>query len=112
MSTTLEKQVLVRAHGLIKDREHWTRGVEARAGNGREVSYSSAKAKRFCAIGAIRRAAWEITGDETVAARVFAGIETWMLEEVLTGEREIWMFNDTRSHAEVVQLFEKALATV
>jgi hypothetical protein len=110
MSTTIERIVISRAYDLIKDRKGWTRHAEARAGNGREVEVCSPKAKRFCAIGALRRAAFDVTGSEETAERIGDGLERLITERFLGSGDTLPMVNDCEGHAAILAVFERAKA--
>jgi hypothetical protein len=53
-------KVLVRARALIADERHWCRGSYARSWRGIPVLARSVIAQRFCALGAVMRAAREL----------------------------------------------------
>ena len=59
MAVSLQKRILLKAADLLEDPRRWTRSVEARDASGRSVRWSSPKAVRFCAIGAIERVSAE-----------------------------------------------------
>ena len=58
MSKPLVHQIAERARGLIADPRKWTQYAIARTGNNRHCEPTDAKATRFCAYGAILRAAF------------------------------------------------------
>ena len=64
MTTTLQNQVLINARALITDRAHWTSGMLACAANGRPVHWHDPSAHRWCAVGAIYRAAFDLVGNQ------------------------------------------------
>jgi hypothetical protein len=51
------KQILEEAHAIVKDPKRWTQGALAEDSDGDLVSALSPEAVRFCALGAIQRAA-------------------------------------------------------
>ena len=59
MTATVQKQVLIKARALITDWAHWTSGMLACAANGRPVHWHDPSAHRWCAVGAIYRAAFD-----------------------------------------------------
>ena len=70
MSTSIQRLVLINARTLIADPQHWTRGTLARSREGGEVSWADRSAHRWCAMGAIYRAAIDLLGDANKAAAV------------------------------------------
>ena len=62
MSKSIERLVLERALTLLQ--AGFSQRTYARDKKGRKVDWSSGKAVKFCATGAIRRATWELTGEE------------------------------------------------
>jgi hypothetical protein len=70
MSKPLVQQVAARARGLIEDPRGWAQYAIARTGNNRHCEPTDAKAVRFCAYGAILRAAYDIAGDQDRAQRL------------------------------------------
>ena len=104
MALTLHHQVLRTARALIAEPTRWTRGVLGRAASGRPVMWHDGEACRWCALGAIHRAAYDLVGDkeraEAIAdeaiAACFAGNLSWI--------------NDNNGHATVLNLFDDALA--
>lgn len=78
---------------LIRDKENWTQHV-FKHGNS------------YCLVGAVHKAAggWNEVGVDTVVE---------VLRETLyrkTGERTIARYNDTHTHAEVLELLDTAIA--
>ena len=63
MTTTVQKQVLINARALIADPAHWTRGKIARTANGRKVEWHDQSATKWCAMGAMYRAAYDLVGE-------------------------------------------------
>ena len=73
MITTVQKQVLINARALIADPAHWTRGTIARTANGRKVEWHDQSATKWCAMGAMYRAAYDLVGDQKQAVRIGNG---------------------------------------
>src|SRR3954454_14440399 len=96
--------VLARARELIADERRWCRRSFARGWGGIPVSAKSTIAQRFCALGAIMRAAHEL-GMKAEDARTAL--------EWQTG-RAIQDWNDAPalSHAEVMAKFDAAIAAL
>jgi hypothetical protein len=70
MSKPLVLQVAERARGLIEDSRSWTQFAIARTGNNRHCEPTDAKAARFCAYGAILKAAYDTAGSDDQAQRL------------------------------------------
>ena len=62
MSKPLQHQIIARALEIVSDEEHWTRAGVARTADGRQCACFDPRAARFCAIGALNRAARELLG--------------------------------------------------
>ena len=109
MTTTVQKQVLINARALIADPAHWTRGELACTAEGQSVAWYDPSAARWCAQGAIYRAACDLVADQKEATRI--GNE---VAKSIYGRR--WHFvslaiiNDRQGHAAVLAAFDKALA--
>ena len=56
-------QVLKEARTIIADRQCRLRGLEPVTADGRECDPCGGEARRFCAVGALIHAAYELTGD-------------------------------------------------
>ena|SRR5438105_11596880 len=109
MTTTVQKQVLINARSLIADRAHWTSGKLACAANGRSVDWHDPRAHKWCAMGAIYRAAFDLVGNQKDAMRIGDELANnirprgWL-------PRGLPHINDTQGHAAVLAVFDKALA--
>ena len=101
MSLPLRKQVISRAYQLIEDPNHWTTFALARDASGAACLPGSEDAVRFCARGALYRAARDICPDRSAA--LFKAV-AWSLPWVA-------LVNDLRGHAAVLKHFKKALAS-
>src|SRR5947208_2783291 len=64
-----ERAIVKRARALIGDARRWTRLKFASDAQGESVDFSDPRAERFCAVGALERAAFEISGNREYAAR-------------------------------------------
>ena len=62
MAKLLQHQIIERALEIISDEAKWTRGAMARNKFGHSCSAWDQEAVRFCAVGAIYRAAFEMLG--------------------------------------------------
>jgi hypothetical protein len=93
MSLPLRKQVISRAYQLIEDPNHWTTFALARDESGLACLPGSEIAVRFCARGALYRAACEICPDGSAA--LFKTV-TWSLPWLA-------LVNDFRGHTAVLK---------
>jgi hypothetical protein len=104
MTTT--KDILIKAREIISDEKNWTQGIEARDKDGNAVAYFNPLAICFCSIGAVERAAFLTNGDP---ARALCALTTG---EIYYSNIAIAKFNDNSSHAEVLAMFDTAIANV
>jgi hypothetical protein len=108
MTTTVQKQVLINARALIADPAHWTRSVLACTAAGNAVAWPDPSAAKWCAMGAIYRAAYDLVGDQKQAVR----IGNDLANSIRPGR---WLrgglplINDVRGHTVVLAVFDKAL---
>ena len=63
MSKPLTYQIVARARQIIADPKHWAQGDYAVFKNGNPAEPHYQRAYRFCAVGALNRAAYELTGE-------------------------------------------------
>src|ERR1700694_5081471 len=70
MTTTVQNQVLINARALIADRAHWTSGTLARNADGHHVDWHDHSATKWCAMGAIYRAAYDLVGNAKEPTRI------------------------------------------
>jgi hypothetical protein len=108
MTTTVQKQVLINARTLIADPAHWTSCTLARTADDHVVDWSDRSATKWCAQGAIYRAAYDLIGDRKEAMRI--GNE---VAKDIYRPRSRFDFlaniNDSQGHAAVLAVFDKAL---
>ena len=108
MTTTVQKQVLIKARALIADPDHWTMNVLARNAAGYSAHWCDPSAAKWCAVGAIYRGAYELVGSKQEATRIG--------KEVAKGIAPIWLgrslmnYELCRGHAAVLARFDRALA--
>jgi hypothetical protein len=108
MAKTLQHQIIEEALRLIAEEEHWTRCSMARNREGDPCSVWDPAAVRFCAVGALWRAANELMG--TIEA--FELVET-IAKQVgdINGRSDcLQTCNDVEGHAAVVGMLQVALA--
>jgi len=93
--------VLNRARALIADERHWSQGAFARSWAQIPVRPYSFFARRFCAIGALKRAACEL---------LLPTQNAYLALEWQAGRRvEGWNDDPKRTHTEVLALFDAAI---
>jgi hypothetical protein len=110
MAKTLQHQIIEGALDILSEEKHWTRCSMARNSEGYPCSVWDPAAVRFCAVGAMWRAAFELTGD----LDVFPVVEQTALQVVMSNGRAdaLQTLNDLEGHAAVVQMFRTALAGI
>lgn len=92
--------VLNRARALIADERHWCRGAFARSWAHIPVRPYSFFARRFCVLGALKRAACEL---------LLPTENAYLALEWQAGRRvEGWNDDPKRTHTEVLALFDAA----
>ena len=113
MSQELERQVIDRARALICEPKHWRQMVYAMDDHHRRVDWCSQEAVAFCVIGALRRAAYDLSGDRNrailIANRIAAKMTTIGFDEL--ARIKVQHINDTKGHGEVLRLFSAAKNT-
>jgi hypothetical protein len=107
MTSDLEKQIITRALDLIAEPEHWTQGVLARTSIDLPCSWSDPYAAKFCAVGALNRAATEaIKG--WGCSRAMEAQDFIMAANNRQGDA-LLDINDEEGHSAVIGLFKTAL---
>ena len=109
MSQTIERQVYERARAIIADPNKWTVLTRARTGTrhrGEPCDALSPKAHSFCAIGALQRSAFEVTGSLDKTEPILCRIEQQLSD--LAG-MPLSQVNDWHGREAVLALFDKAL---
>lgn len=99
--TTVE--ILRAARALIATPEQWTQGTPARGQDGWPVWPESPDARQWCAIGACVAAG---SDDERWMMRAIDALEAVALEGSVSAAR----FNDSHRHADVLALYDRAIA--
>lgn len=96
------KETLTKARDLIADPKRWTHHALARDSVFRKTVPNSPDATCWCALGAIWKATGDVEADNDGAYSA--------LHDVINGS--VVNFNDTHTHAEVIELFNKAIENV
>lgn len=100
---TTVTDILKHARGLVE--KGWCREVLARTGSGKAIDYTDAKAKRFCMVGAIGRANYDLGGDLKIACEADAVV--WRLGD---GNSLSKLNDHATSKHPILALFDKAIA--
>lgn len=110
MSPNLHRQVLRKARGLLSDKRRWTRYGAARTGSGAVCPPYAPDAVKFCAYGALARAALEVTGSKGQARRLAQSIETMLVggERAAQPHSRLCHVNDRKGYAAVIALLDSA----
>ncbi len=107
MAKTLQHQIIARALELISDESRWTRGAMARNACRWSCPVEDPEAVRFCAVGAIRRAALELLGEADTG--LVDQIEAIVLSTNGQARTNLAAINDRRGREAIVVMFQKAL---
>jgi hypothetical protein len=107
MAKTLQHQIIARALELISDESKWTRGAMARNAYRWSCPVEALEAVRFCAVGAIRRAAFELLGEADTG--LVDQIEATVLSANGQARTNLASINDREGRERIVAMFEKAL---
>jgi hypothetical protein len=108
MATTIQKQVLCNARALIADPARWTMWMLASTASGRPAAWHDASARRWCAVGAIHRAAFDLVGSKGQAVCIAVEVINSMHPHSWA-RRSLPALNDSQGHAAVIELFDRAL---
>ncbi len=109
MSTPLQHQIITRALEIISDEKHWTTLVVSSEANGTPCPCQDPLAVRFCAIGALFRAASELLGDG--GAEQGFNAAKFVLAANNRPHDPLPRINDHEGHAVIVAMFKHALAS-
>jgi hypothetical protein len=108
MAKPLQHQIIARAMELIADEAHWTRGALARDKHGVFCCWESARATKFCAVGALARAAADLLGSTADAGPLALDVARQVMIANAV-PRCLQQINDIEGHAAVVRALQKAL---
>jgi hypothetical protein len=117
MSKPLVQQVCERARGLVGNPRTWTQFAIARSGNHKACEPTDKRAVRFCAYGAILRAAYDIAGNDATAEQLTdqAAKLITVQDNVFAAFEDLIGTNDgprATARRDVLALFESAAAKV
>jgi hypothetical protein len=115
MAKPIFRHVIEGARAYIAGRGTWTRFTLAATSRGIECEPTDPKARKFCAYGALVRAAYDLTGDHIEARRLSGRAAMWITGSETPEEafEEIYTINDGQpvpSRKAILQLFDKGLA--
>jgi hypothetical protein len=107
----LQHQILRKARGLLGDKRNCTRYASARTGSGAICPPHASEAVKFCAYGAIARAALEITDNRHQAREFARSIEMLLIGGGRTPhpQKRLSHINDHKGYAAVLRLFDAAV---
>lgn len=108
MSKNIEILITQGAIAILERPRAWSRGTMARTANGRPCGPNQRPAQRFCAYGALVRAAFELCGDITVSAKLASNCERQILRCAgLTGR--LSQLNDRMGRGKVLEIMRRSL---
>ena len=105
MSKPLKIQIVERARALIADEQHWCRRNLANDVNGVPIYPTSDRAVKWCGLGAVIAAAYQLTHDLDAAHQL--GHDALRPRY---GAATLIYANDTVGHAAVLALFDEVVA--
>jgi hypothetical protein len=105
VSRPFKVQIIERGRALIADEEHWCRRHFAEDANGFPVSATSASAIKWCGLGAVIAAAYQLTHNTDAAYQV-----GYQILRPRYGSATLIHTNDERGHAAVLALFDEIIA--
>jgi hypothetical protein len=104
MAKPLQIQIVKKARSLITDQQRWCRGELARDVYGEGTCATSPSAVRWCALGAVIAAAYELTHDLKAAHDLaLKALRPKYGTATLVG------VNDMRGHADVLALLDEVI---
>lgn len=104
-------ELLKAARKVIEKPENWTQRVLARNVVGSEVDTDSAEACRWCTMGALFRVLDERNGCDNLINRSRPFLNKAAQQLSLLPWDCAESYNDSHTHAEVLALFDKAIAS-
>src|SRR5262245_31296709 len=105
MARPLKLQIVERARTLIADEQHWCRRNLANEVNGVPIDPTSDRAVKWCGLGAVIAAAYQLTHDLDAAHQL--GHDALRPRY---GPSTLIHVNDARGHAAVLALFDEVIA--
>ncbi len=108
MAQALQQQIITRALELLSDKSKWTSRAVARNAQGHPCASRDPNAVRFCAVGSLARAAYEVTGDWDNHA-LLGEIETTILAASGQAYFSLSLLNDHQGYEVVISMFRSAV---
>jgi hypothetical protein len=108
MAKSLQHQIIGRALEILSDEKHWTRVVVARTADGDPCACLDPLAARFCAIGALYRAAGDLLAGE--AFPIVFKTQKFVLAANDAASDSLPRINDVQGHECILAMFKRALA--
>jgi hypothetical protein len=105
LSKPLKIQIVELARALIADEQHWCPRHLALDKNGIVVSPTSSLAVKWCALGAVIAAAYQLTHDFDAAYKLGHDVLSPIFHPAT-----LMQVNDTKGHAAVLALFDQVTA--
>lgn len=93
------------ARAFIEDPAHWTQGSYARNAEEKPTAIMSPSACKFCSLGALNRA-WHSDIEFRTYHEMGAAVA---LNMAIAGHGTVANYNDTRTHAEVLKMFDEGI---
>jgi hypothetical protein len=117
MAKPVFKHVIEGARAYVAGRGSWARFTLAATSRGMECEPTDERARKFCAYGALVRAAYDLTLDPIEARRLGGRAAMWVTGADTPEEafEEIYSINDgppVSSRKAILHLFDKGLARV
>jgi hypothetical protein len=117
MAKPIFKHVIERARAYVAAKATWTRYTLAQTSRGMECEPTDAKAKKFCAYGALVRSAYDLTGDPDEARRLAGRAAMWITGRSTAEQAfdDIYTVNDGQpepSRKAILRMFDEGLARV
>jgi hypothetical protein len=111
MAKPLVTLIIERARALIADQATWCQGTFAFLADGRRCSAHEAGAVRFCAYGALQRAAYDLSGKRALAEELAQKAAVAITGRTASRARAtIIQTNDSHGRLAVLRLFDEHLA--
>jgi hypothetical protein len=105
VSRPLKVQIVELARALIADEQHWCRRHFGEDAHGLPVSPTSPSAIKWCGLGAVIAAAYQLTHNPDAAYQI-----GYQALRPHCGSATLIHVNDTRGHAAVLALFNEVMA--
>jgi hypothetical protein len=113
MAKPIQHQVVEGARALIVNPSQWCRVDEAQMRFRFPCSALDSRARRYCAIGALNRTAFDLVGNPQGAIDLAhkVGMLITGKADSIAATRELVVVNDCYGHAAVLSSFDRALAS-